>query len=207
MLTKVCGLKSLENIGGLTRLGLDYMGFIFYPKSPRFMMETIPPSFMKELEGIKKVGVFVNETADLVAEVAKKFHLDTVQLHGKETPETCKTLKDKGFEIFKVFSVGEDFDFSDTEAYVEVADYFLFDTKTPQHGGSGKKFNWDVLYNYKLDKPFILSGGIGPDDVSEIKRFNHPKMAGIDLNSKFETEPGVKDVTELSMFLFALRQE
>lgn len=207
MKTKVCGLASPENIGALTRLGLDYMGFIFYPKSPRFMVETVPASFLKELENVKKVGVFVNEEAELIAEVAKKYHLDTVQLHGKETAETCKILKDKGFEVFKVFSVDQDFDFKTTEPYLDVADYFLFDTKTPKHGGSGKKFNWEVLFNYIYDKPFFLSGGIGPDDVMEVKKFNHPQLAGVDLNSKFETEPGVKDVSELSMFLFAFREE
>ncbi len=208
MKIKVCGLRDPQNISALNSLGIDYLGFIFYPKSPRYMADVLPPSFLELVpEHIKKVGVFVNESAENMIELGKKFHLQVLQLHGNETPETCQQVKDAGFEVFKVFSVGEEFDFATTEPYNEVADYFLFDTKTPEHGGSGKQFNWEMLYKYKGNKPFFLSGGIGPGDAMAIRRFNHPQFFGIDLNSKFETEPGMKDVTELSMFLFHLRQE
>ncbi len=172
------------------------------------MADVLPPSFLELVpEHIKKVGVFVNESAETMIEQGKKFHLQVLQLHGNETPETCQQVKDAGFEVFKVFSVGDKFDFTSIDPYLGIADFFLFDTQTPAHGGSGKKFNWDVLHKYKGETPFFLSGGIGPGDTLPVRRFNHPKFAGIDLNSKFELEPGVKDVTELSMFLFHLKQE
>lgn len=208
MKIKVCGLRDPENISALTVLGVNYFGFIFYPKSPRYMEHVLPPSFLELVpEHIKKVSVFVNETAENMVLLAKKFHLQVLQLHGNESPETCLTVKEAGFEVWKAFPVDEAFDFETTALYASVTDCFLFDTKTSAHGGSGKHFNWDVLAKYKTDKPFWLSGGIGPSDASAISRFQHPQLMGIDLNSKFEQSPGIKDVTELSMFLFHLKQE
>lgn len=208
MKIKVCGLRDPKNISALTSLGIDYMGFIFYDKSPRYMAEILPPSFMELVpEHLKKVGVFVNETAENMILLGKKFHLQCVQLHGSETPETCAKIKEAGFEVFKAFPVDEDFDFTATEPYLDITDFFLFDTKTVKHGGSGVQFDWDVLGKFKYDKPFFLSGGIGPADSSALMRFQHPNFYGIDINSKFETEPGIKDISELSMFLFQLKQD
>lgn len=201
-------MRDPENISAITMLGMDYMGFIFYPKSPRYMADILPPSFMELVpEYIKKVGVFVNETVENMITLGENFHLDAVQLHGSETPETCAKMKDAGFEVFKAFPVDEDFDFAATEGYLNVTDYFLFDTLSVNYGGSGEQFDWDVLYKFRYDKPFFLSGGIGPEDCNSLKRFQHPKYMGIDVNSKFETAPGIKDVTELSMFLFQLKQD
>ncbi len=201
-------MRDPENISAITMLGMDYMGFIFYPKSPRYMAEILPPSFMELVpDYVKKVGVFVNESADNMIALAKKFHLQALQLHGSETPETCAQVKAAGFEVFKAFPVDEDFDFTATKPYLEVTDYFLFDTLSVNYGGSGEQFDWEVLYKFTYDKPFFLSGGIGPEDCNSLKRFLHPKYVGIDVNSKFETEPGIKDVTELSMFLFQIKQD
>lgn len=208
MKIKVCGLRDPENISALTPLGIDYMGFIFYPKSPRYMAEILPPSFMELVPNhIKKVGVFVNESAENMILLGEKFYLQGLQLHGSETPETCAKVRAAGFEVLKAFPVDEDFDFAATKDYLNVTDYFLFDTLSVHHGGSGIQFDWDVLGKFKDDKPFFLSGGIGPEDSSSLMRFQHPNFYGIDVNSKFETDPGIKNLTELSMFLFQLKQD
>jgi phosphoribosylanthranilate isomerase len=150
------------------------------------------------------VGVFVN--ADLEAVILKVLNceLGYVQLHGSESPEYCQEVRTYPVKVIKAFGVGRDFDFSQLEPYLPHVDYFLFDTKAETHGGTGVQFDWSVLDAYKLDKPFFLSGGIGPNDVERIQNFRHPQLVGIDLNSKFETEPAYKDIEALKTFIGAV---
>ena len=186
---KICGMKYSENILEVSQLLPDYLGFIFYEKSSRFFDGEIP----EISESVKKVGVFVNATLEEIKSKIKKYDLDLIQLHGNETPEFCSNLKQESIEVIKVFSVDDDFDFQILEAYENVCDYFLFDTKGKLHGGNGFTFNWQILEKYKSKKPLFLSGGIGIEEIEKIKTLNLPIFA-IDVNSKFETEPGLKNV-------------
>ena len=186
---KICGMKYSENILEVSQLLPDYLGFIFYEKSSRFFDGEIP----EISKSIKKVGVFVNATLEEIKSKIKKYDLDLIQLHGNETPEFCSYLMQGSIEIIKVFSVDDDFDFQILEAYENVCDYFLFDTKGKLHGGNGFTFNWQILEKYKSKKPLFLSGGIGIEEIAKIKILNLPIFA-IDVNSKFELEPGLKNV-------------
>lgn len=192
MKIKICGMKYRDNILEVSQLLPDYLGFIFYNKSARFFEGEIPdvPST------IKKVGVFVNETIDNMTKTAKKHRLDVIQLHGNESPELCEKLQKLKIEIIKVFSISDDFDFDEIKKYEQVCNYFLFDTKGQLHGGNGVKFNWDLLQNYHSKKPLFLSGGIGLEEIEQIEQLNLPVYA-IDINSKFEIEPGLKNYTLL----------
>jgi phosphoribosylanthranilate isomerase len=179
------------------------MGFIFYAQSPRyvgtdFQMPEIPYP-------IKKVGVFVNEKSQVIISKVEKYKLDSVQLHGQESEEFCKNLS-KDVQLIKAFGVDEDFDFSTIEKYSPFCDYFLFDTKTAGHGGSGSKFDWAILERYKGQKPFFLSGGIGLEDVAGIRHLTKSghKMHAIDVNSKFEPAPGLKDIHKLQLLTHEL---
>jgi len=194
---KVCGMRDKENISGLLALKPDYIGFIFYAQSKRFVTDfpqiEIPSS-------VKKVGVFVNETIEEIIEKANKHTLDFVQLHGDETPEYCSALAAKNIKIIKAFSVDENFDFSATKPFEKCVFLFLFDTKGNNYGGNGIKFNWELLQNYAGKTPFLLSGGISINDAAEIKKFKHPAFLGIDINSGFELEPGLKNIKEIKEF-------
>lgn len=205
MKIKVCGMKHPQNISDLSNLSVDYIGFIFYPKSPRYCdnMDDIGL-----LENINKVGVFVNENIETVIQKIKEYNLSCVQLHGKESVEYCILLKEKmpDIHIFKAFSIADSSDFIETERYTNAVDYFLFDTKTELFGGSGKKFDWRILNSYKGKIPFLLSGGIGQSDVADIKQIQHPSFYGIDLNSRFEIEPGLKDIELLNQFIKDIRE-
>ena len=189
---KICGMKYSENILEVSQLLPDYLGFIFYEKSSRFFDGEIP----EISKSIKKVGVFVNATMEEIKFKIKKYDLDLIQLHGNETPEFCRNLKKESIEIIKVFSVDDDFDFQILEAYENVCDYFLFDTKGKLPGGNGITFNWQILEKYHSRKPFFLSGGIGLDEIEKIKNLNLPIYA-IDVNSKFEIEAGLKNIEKL----------
>jgi phosphoribosylanthranilate isomerase len=197
MQIKVCGMRDKENISGLMTLKPDYIGFIFYDKSKRFVADfpqiEIPSS-------VKKVGVFVNETFDEIIEIVKKYKLDFVQLHGDETPDYCEKLALQNIKIIKAFSVDENFDFSAIKPFKKHVSLFLFDTKGKNYGGNGIKFNWDLLQNYKGKTPFLLSGGITKNDAEEIKKMKHPAFLGIDINSGFEIEPGLKNIKEIKEF-------
>jgi phosphoribosylanthranilate isomerase len=194
---KVCGMKYASNINSVAVLQPDFMGFIFYPKSKRFVGLDFDRSDLSSLNpSINKVAVFVNAYLNEVTEFSNIYGIKFVQLHGDETPEFCSDLRKNNFKVIKAFGVDEEFDFSTLEAYQESVDYFLFDTKTPEHGGSGKTFNWQVLDKYQLDIPFFLSGGLSLANISEVQSIHHPQLFGVDLNSKFEEEPGVKN-TEL----------
>jgi phosphoribosylanthranilate isomerase len=182
----------------------DYLGFIFYRGSKRFV-DGLTPSFVKNLPtGIRRTGVFVNEELDKVAQLAVLYGLNAVQLHGQEPVKYCIALKgllaDTDVALIKAFGVDEQFDFDTLNAYANVADYFLFDTQTPNHGGSGKVFNWSLLENYKLNKPYFLSGGIGPDSIEQLKQINDSRLYAIDINSRFELAPGLKDIDKLNDF-------
>jgi phosphoribosylanthranilate isomerase len=186
---KICGMKYHENILDVSKLLPDYLGFIFYEKSSRYFNGEIP----KIPASIKKVGVFVNASSEEITSKIKKYNLDLIQLHGNETPEFCENLKQENIEIIKVFSVDDDFDYEILNEYENVSDYFLFDTKGKLHGGNGVTFNWQILEKYKSQKPLFLSGGIGIEEISKIKTLNLPIYA-IDVNSKFEIEPGLKNI-------------
>ena len=184
----------------------DWMGLIFYPASPRFV-DDIQADWIRETV-IKKVGVFVDASFSEIAEKIQKFGLSTLQLHGDESIEEVKKLKDKtGLEIFKVFSIGQNIDWSILEAYLPHVDYFLFDTFTNAYGGSGKTFNWQILLDYPFDKPFLLSGGLSIVHAEAILELQSkiPQLAGVDINSKFEIEPGLKDIDLVSEFKNSLK--
>jgi phosphoribosylanthranilate isomerase len=196
---KVCGMKFTENREKVEKLPIDFLGFIFYPKSQRFVGENTEPGLFNSAK--TKVAVFVDENAFEILGLTKNFGFGYVQLHGKENPKTCQLLKNQGLKVIKAFNLNEDFDFSLLKEYEKSASYFLFDTKTDLPGGSGKKFNWEILEKYTGKTPFFLSGGIGPDDAEIIRQLSHPKLFGIDLNSGFEDEPGVKNIEKLENFI------
>jgi phosphoribosylanthranilate isomerase len=202
---KVCGMKFTENIKAVTAMQPDFMGFIFYPKSPRYS-EPLDITTLQALpRNIKKIGVFVNEELETILTIATKYDLDGVQLHGTELVNMCKELRKAGFIVIKAFPISEAYNFKVTKNYEGACDYFLFDTKTDAYGGSGVKFNWGMLNEYVGETPFLLSGGIAADDAEAIRKIEHPKFTGIDLNSKFEVRPGEKDVELLSGFLREIR--
>ena len=196
MKIKVCGLKHPENIEAVTALQPDYVGFIFYGKSPRYMAG-LSVDVLKNIPAtIKKTGVFVNESAENITSLITEYGFDVIQLHGDESPEFCAGFKGK-VTVIKAFGINEDFDFEQLKDYANNVDLFLFDTKAKEYGGSGKTFNWNILDNYKLDVPFFLSGGIGPENIAEVKNITHPQFYGVDLNSRFEIEPGLKNIEKL----------
>ncbi len=192
-------MKFTQNREQVEALAVDLLGYIFYGPSKRFVGDTPDAGLFQSHK--PKVGVFVNENAFEILGLAKNFGFEYIQLHGKENPKTCGILKSQGLRVLKAFPMDDDFKFATTATYEGNVDYFLFDTKTKQHGGSGKKFNWQLLENYTGNTPFFLSGGIGPDDAEEIKELNHPMLAGVDLNSGFEDEPGLKNIEKLRKFI------
>ena len=232
---KVCGMRDANNIREVSTLGVDMIGFIFYPKSPRYVQMIssragIIPDYSEEriqqaskfaaeqpMEGNEakgnvkqpaRVGVFVDDMPQNIVTRVYNYKLDYIQLHGNEPRETCENLRatidpdiKKGIKIIKAISVSTAEDIKKYREYVGAVDLFLFDTKCKTVGGSGEQFDWSVLEQYDGDVPFLLSGGIGPDDAERVKAFHHPKCVGIDLNSKFEIEPALKDVEMLKEFL------
>ncbi|RZK16343.1 MAG: phosphoribosylanthranilate isomerase [Pedobacter sp.] len=203
---KVCGMKFAANIAAVAGLQPDYLGFIFYDKSPRYISEVSAELIKYVPSEIKTVGVFVDEDLEIVKKKINLYQLKAVQLHGSETPEYCAELKAtfNNLEVIKAFGVDEDFDFSTLDAYENVVDFFLFDTKTKSHGGSGKTFDWKILESYTLDKPYFLSGGIDLEHAEAISRIKDERLYALDINSRFETEPGVKDVERIKAFVAKL---
>ena len=195
-------MREAENIREVEQLKVNMIGFIFYPKSPRCLYEL--PAYMPVKA--KRVGVFVNEDKKEIEIFADRFSLDYIQLHGNESPEYCHSLRATGLRLIKAFSIARRKDFENIGTYEESCDYFLFDTKCEQHGGSGNQFDWSMLNSYKGKKPFLLSGGINPYSPPTLKELLHPQLAGFDLNSRFETKPGLKDVERLRHFLEELRK-
>ena len=201
MMTKVCGMRDAQNIRDVEALGIDWIGMIFWPKSKRYVAEV--PSYLPE--HLKKVGVFVDSTLDDILQHISDYQLDIIQLHGQESPDFAKALKPH--TIIKAFNIEKADDLLQTEKYKGIADYFLFDTKGKMVGGNGQKFDWSVLTTYQGKTPFLLSGGIGPEDAESVRSFHHPRCIGIDLNSRFESEPGFKDINQLKTFINKLRYE
>jgi phosphoribosylanthranilate isomerase len=200
MKLKVCGMKYVENIRSVAEVKPNYMGFIFYEKSKR-NFEGIIPDLPK---GIKKAGVFVNEPLEILVSLVEEYQLEAVQLHGEESVAYIQELRGylKSVEIIKVFGIKDNFNFSVLAPYQDLVDYFLFDTKGKERGGNGVKFNWSVLKEYPYAKPFFLSGGIGPKDVVELTKIKASGLPiyAVDINSRFESEPGLKKVKEIKKF-------
>lgn len=235
MKIKVCGMRDAQNIRDVAALDIDLMGFIFYPKSPRFVslissQAGIIPDYSPERlnmavnadgkpgyifpKRIKRVGVFVDEMPQTIITYVYNYSLDYIQLHGKETPTLIDNLRRTlvpdlvpDIKVIKAFGITSADDLQQCEAYEGYADLFLFDTCTPLKGGSGRQFNWSVLEAYHGRTPFLLSGGIGPEDADRVKAFHHPQCVGIDLNSRFETAPAMKDVELLSKFIKQIKDE
>lgn len=200
MIIKVCGMREADNIRMVEQLPITMMGFIFHPRSPRYVSEF--PEYLPDT--VKRVGVFVNEDIETVLKLAEIFSLNYIQLHGTETPEYCLSLQRLKKHLIKAFSIASEADLEITAKYEGLCDYFLFDTKCDTCGGSGKSFDWSVLSAYQGKTPFLLSGGIAPESVSVLKDFRHKSLAGIDINSRFERSPGVKDVMKLAGFISEL---
>jgi len=205
---KVCGMNNPGNVKEIAELKPDIMGFIFFDGSPRYvgnepemeLFNSVPP-------GIKKCGVFYNENYHKILDLSILTGLDMIQLHGKESSTACLRLKSSGLSVVKAFSIDVDFHFEFLNQYMPSCDYFLFDTKSEKPGGSGKKFAWGKLEEYKLDKPFFLSGGISPEDAAEIKSICNRGLFAVDINSRFETSPGIKDAVMIKTFINELKND
>lgn len=207
---KVCGITQLKQLQQLDGLDIDFAGLNFYKGSPRYVANKISAEEIKTADfDIKKVGIFVDSPYDDIMKIIEEYNLDIIQLHGNETPDLCSELAEE-IEVIKVFRIT-----SETSAEVDkmiqpfddVCDYYLFDKGGQREtiGGTGKQFDWNILSKARIEKPFFLSGGIGPDDVNKIKAFKHPDFFAIDVNSSFETAPGVKDMGKLLKFVRELK--
>jgi phosphoribosylanthranilate isomerase len=197
MKIKVCGLKEPDNINAVASLAPDYMGFICFDRSPRFIGD-LPFEILDRLpSSIKKTAVFVDESESKINQLTEAYGFDAIQLHGDESPDFCNSFKSK-VEVIKAFGLHPGFDFDKLDAYNGKVDFFLFDTKTELHGGSGKAFDWNILDKYNLNVPFFLSGGLGLENLEAVKNIDHPQFYGVDLNSRFETSAGIKDVEKLT---------
>ena len=203
---KICGLRYGQNIDEMLALSPNYVGFIFYRKSKRFVGDSFNPQITDAIpEGVGKIGVFVNATAEEVIQQCDTYQLDYVQLHGDETPEYCQALKAKDLALIKAFRVDDEFDFNVLTPYKPYCSYFLFDTKGKNYGGNGIQFNWDILQNYDNELPLFLSGGIGEHDVEKIRALKGLNLHAIDVNSKFEILPAIKNMEMLTPFINKLR--
>lgn len=216
MKVKVCGMRSPENIKALLALPIDFIGFIFYSKSSRFVGKRGLDKWISgnaELFGdVKKVGVFVNAEVEEILNAVHDYQLDYIQLHGNESAEYCSELSllwqvssVRKARMIKAFPLDEEFNFSVTEAYAPYCSYFLFDTKGEKPGGNGVRFDWSLLSDYQGVTPFLLSGGIGPQSVQDIKALDFPQMSGIDINSGFETAAAEKDIESIRIFVHEVK--
>ena len=198
-------MRDVDNIRAVEKLNIDWMGFIFYSGSPRYVPEE--SAFCAAIQSCAKnrVGVFVNEQPMEILRKIVKYQLNHVQLHGDETPNFCRRLRSAGCSIIKAFSVSSEKDLVQTAEYETFADFFLFDTKSSERGGTGKRFDWTLLKAYQGDTPFLLSGGIAPENLEELLAISHPKMVGIDLNSRFEQSPALKDIIKIENFVEQIR--
>ena len=209
LVIKVCGMREGANIQDIESLGIDWLGMIFWPKSSRYVSKQ--PDYLPR--NAKRVGVFVDELPEKIVSISRLYRLDYIQLHGHESTTDINLLRqaiaDQGSatippQLIKAFSIATSDDLGQVKTYEGKVDYFLFDTKGPSVGGNGFQFDWDVLTGYHGRTPFLLSGGIGPEDAERIRTFHHPQCIGIDLNSRFEQSPGVKDVHKLKTFIQSL---
>lgn len=217
MKIKVCGMRSLENVQQVLDMGVDYVGFIFYDQSKRHAEDEKLAAWLTENDELftntARVGVFVNAGMDTILNTVHDYHLDYVQLHGTESPGYCRELQLlwsvstlRRARIIKAFSVDADFSFQTTNDYADTCSLFVFDTGGQgKHGGTGVKWDWQKLSEFQGTTPFLLSGGIGPDDARRVQLVDHPQMVGVDLNSKFELGPGLKNVDLLRGFIAKVR--
>ncbi len=201
MIVKVCGMREAENVVAVASLGIDLMGFILFDRSPRYVEGVAP----KTTEGIKRVGVFVNSPMEHVVEMVARHSLSVVQLHGKESVDLCGALKSRGLLVIKAIPISTPSDMARAEEYAAVVDYLLFDTKCAEHGGSGRRFDWSILDCYGGSTPFLLSGGIDEESAAEILTIEHKQFAGVDLNSRFEIAPALKDIDKLTRFIAKIK--
>lgn len=201
LIIKVCGMTQATNIREVESLGVDWMGFIFHPRSPRYVGER--PGYLPRKA--KRVGVFVNDSLEHIRQRREEFGLHLIQLHGDEPPAFCREVQALGVGVIKAIPVAGPCDLEATLSYEGSCDYLLFDTKTQQRGGSGIPFDWQLLQAYQGRTPFLLSGGIGPDSLQALRHLQHPQWAGIDLNSRFESTPGLKEPSLLNNFLNELK--
>jgi len=204
---KVCGITEMKQLQQLDGLDIDFAGLIFYKESPRYIGDKISKKELKKADfDLKKVGVFVNPEMIDVLDAIDDYGLDVVQLHGDESPEMCEDLSSE-VEVIKAFRVTDDVDIDKLVApYDAVCDYYLFDSGglKESFGGTGHQFDWTILTKAKIEKPFFLSGGIGVEDAAKVKAFTHPDFFGVDINSRFETEPGMKDIAKIRKFMESL---
>ncbi len=200
MIIKVCGLKYAENLLEVSQLKIDMVGFNLYPSSARYVDQPLP----EINQDIQKVGVFVNATTSFIEEKVEQYQLDMIQLHGDESLDFCREISSTLKPVIKVFRVDKDFDYDPIKDYA-FCKYLLFDTATKDYGGSGHKFDWSLLLQQNLETPFLLAGGISLEDAAILKSFSHPSFAGIDINSKFELSPGLKDPTMIEDFIRQMR--
>jgi phosphoribosylanthranilate isomerase len=206
MKLKVCGMTSFEQLQKLDQLGVDFAGLIFYENSKRFVGNKLSDqkSEIRSLK-IKKVGVFVNPKIGTIKKEVNEYGLSYVQLHGDESAEFCSEVKNF-VPVIKALRINEETDLEkELNVFGETCDYLLFDTDSKQYGGTGKQFNWNTLRQMEINKPFFLSGGIGLEDIDKIKNFLHPILFAIDVNSRFESEPGIKDMSKVEEFMNALK--
>jgi phosphoribosylanthranilate isomerase len=206
MIVKVCGMRDADNVRAVEQLPIDWMGFIFYPHSKRYVAtaDYLP-------ERCRRVGVFVDATQQEILDAVHRYGLKGIQLHGSESPEFCDALRkalwpDPGMILLKAFNIGSQADVETTKRYEGLCDYYLFDTPGPSHGGTGRSFDWSLLMSYTGNTPFLLSGGLGPDSIVKLRTLRHPRWCGVDLNSKFETAPAMKNVDVLRQFLGEFRK-
>jgi phosphoribosylanthranilate isomerase len=197
MIIKVCGMREADNIRATEQLGVDWLGFIFWPNSSRYVATL--PAYLPS--AAKRVGVFVDASIEDVTNKANDYQLDIIQLHGHESREYVSEIRNRGLAVMKAISISNRDDIATSKVYEGIANYFLFDTKCKTVGGSGEHFDWSVLNAYDGSTPFLLSGGIGPDDVERVRNFCHPECIGIDLNSRFEISPALKDINKLKQFI------
>lgn len=202
---KVCGMAHETNVAEVSALAPEYMGFIFHEHSPRNAASLAPEAVGRLQRGITAVGVFVDKPSDKVASIAHRYGIHTVQLHGEEPPEECIELKRQGFTVWKAVGVDGMVDPEALRPYCDSVACFVFDTKSRRHGGTGVKYDWEYLRSYTLDIPLMLSGGISPDDAGRILEFHHPMLAGVDVNSRFEDAPGIKNTARLNEFINKIR--
>ncbi len=200
MIVKVCGIKDLENYNSILDLGIEMVGINFYKPSSRYINNILLPAKKDEI----RIGVYVKASMDELRQTIDQYDIDVLQLHGDEPIDYCQEAQ-KLRPIIKVWRVDPSFDWESLAGF-EFADAFLFDTRTEAFGGSGAKFDWGFLSNYKINVPFLLSGGIGQEDSADINTIDHPMFKGVDINSRFELEPGVKNVDAVASFVKQLRK-
>ena len=193
MKIKICGMREPANIIEIAAMDINQLGFIFHKASPRYVGEDFEIPSGTIPNEVHKTGVFVDSSVRYILETSERYHLNMIQLHGNELPEYCSLLHQNGMKVIKAFSIDAHFDFNQLKDFIPVCDFFLFDTKSTLHGGSGHCFDWQLLNSYKFQKPFFLSGGLGLDNVEDVLKFTHPMLYGYDFNSKLENYPGFKN--------------